>query len=184
MALLRRQDIPVTLIVSNTPLLNVPNATLNFTYQSGTTVPPAQTVNITATSGTLSYAVTQSANSPWLIVPNAGTTAAPLSVSVNPAGLAPGTYTATVNVLSATPGSTVQQIPVVLKITNDPIDLRQRQLAELPLPDRAGGARPRRASRSPAARACLSITPPPWPPRTCGSTWLQTAMAATTRSAV
>ena len=99
----------------------MPNATLNFAYQLGTTAPAAQTVNITATSGTLNYAVSQSANSAWLSVPNAGNTAAPLPVSVNPAGLAAGTYSATVNVVSATPGSTAQQIPVVLKITNDPV---------------------------------------------------------------
>jgi hypothetical protein len=110
-----QQDIPIQLVVSNAPLLNVPNATLNFVYQLGTSVPAAQTVNITATSGTLSYAVTQSANSPWLSVPNAGSTATPLAVSVNPAGLTAGTYNATVNVTSATPGSATQQIPVVLK---------------------------------------------------------------------
>ena len=67
----------------------------------------------------LSYAVAQSPNSPWLSVPNAGTTSTPLTVSVNPAGLAPGTYTATVSVTSATPGSTAQSFLVVLKVTND-----------------------------------------------------------------
>ena len=115
-----QQDIPVQLVVSNAPLLNVPNATLNFTYQLGTSAPAAQTVNITATSGILSYAVTQSTNSTWLSVPNAGNTTTPLTVSVNPAGLTPGTYTATVNVTSATPGSAAQPFPVVLKVTNDP----------------------------------------------------------------
>ena len=91
-------SIPVTLIVTNTPSLIVPNATLNFTYQLGTTAPAAQSVAITATSGTLSYAVSQTANSAWLSVPNAGITPTPLPVSVNPAGLAAGTYSATVNV--------------------------------------------------------------------------------------
>jgi uncharacterized protein (TIGR03437 family) len=116
-----QQDIPVRLVVSNTPLLNVPNATLNFAYQLGTTAPPAQTVNITATSGTLTYAVTPSANSPWLSVPNSGVTGTPLSVSINPAGLTAGTYSATINVVSATPGSLAQPIPVQLKVTNDPV---------------------------------------------------------------
>jgi uncharacterized protein (TIGR03437 family) len=116
-----QQDIPVQLVVSTTPLLNVPNATLNFAYQLGTSAPAAQTVNITATSGILSYAVTQSASSTWLSVPNAGNTTTPLTVSVNPAGLTPGTYTATVNVTSATPGSAAQPFPVVLKVTNDPV---------------------------------------------------------------
>ena len=114
-------NIPVTLIVTNTPSLIVPNATLNFTYQLGTAAPAAQSVAITATSGTLSYAVSQSANSAWLSVPNAGITTTPLPVSVNPTGLAAGTYSATVTVVSATPGSAQQQFQVVLKITNDPV---------------------------------------------------------------
>ena len=114
-----QQDIGVTLNVSNTALLNVPNATLSFTGQVGST-PPAQTVNITATSGTLLYTVTQSANSPWLTVPTAGITTTPLSVSVNPAGLVPGTYTASINIAPSTAGNSPQTIPVVLKVTNDP----------------------------------------------------------------
>ena len=36
-------------------------------------------------------------------------------------GLAAGTYSATVSVVSATPGSSAQQFGVVLKITNDPV---------------------------------------------------------------
>ncbi len=63
------------MVVGNTALLNVPNATLNFVYQLGTSAPPAQNVNITATNGALNYAVSQSANSSWLSVPNAGNTA-------------------------------------------------------------------------------------------------------------
>ncbi|MEO8597711.1 MAG: hypothetical protein ABI759_30605 [Candidatus Solibacter sp.] len=113
-----QQDIGITLLVSNTPLLTVPNATLNFTSQAGGT-PADQTVNITSTGTPLSYAVFQSANSAWLSVPNAGTTATPLTVSVNPAGLTPGSYSATVTVRSATPNSPDQTFLVVLKVTND-----------------------------------------------------------------
>ena len=43
-----------------------------------------------------------------------------LSPSIRP-GLSAGTYSGTVNVVSATPGSLAQQIPVVLKVTNDPV---------------------------------------------------------------
>ena len=171
-----QQDIAVTLNVSNTALLNVPSNTLNFSYQSGTTTPAAQTVNITATSGALSYSVTQSANSPWLVVPNAGTTAAPLSVSVNPAGLTPGTYTATINVLSATPGSAIQQIPVVLKVTNDP--LLGASVNALSFPYQIGQLTPATQSFQITSStgaplnyiASLATT-------TCGSTWLQAANA-------
>jgi uncharacterized protein (TIGR03437 family) len=112
--------VPVTLVVSATALLNVPSATLNFTAQVGAAAPAAQTVNITATSGTLVYTVAQSANSAWLTVPTAGTTTSPLSVSVNPAGLNVGTYNATIVVGYATAGGATQSIPVVLTITNSP----------------------------------------------------------------
>src|SRR5664280_859202 len=115
-----QQDIGVTLIVSNTALLNVPNATLTFTGQVGST-PPAQTVNITATSGTLLYTITQSANSPWLkLSGTAGITTTPLSVSVDPTGLVQGTYNATITIAPSSGGSPSQTIPVVLKVTNEP----------------------------------------------------------------
>ena len=176
-------DIAVTLNVSNTALLNVPNATLNFTGQLGST-PAAQTVNITATSGILNYSVTQSANSAWLSVPNAGSTATPLTVSVNPAGLPPGTYTATVNVLSATPGSTAQTDPRGIEGHQRPHHFRQRQHAELPLPDRAirpGGAQSVKITSSTGVplnyTASLATT-------TCGSAWLQAANANNSLSGV
>src|SRR6202011_3405482 len=65
-------SIPVTLNYSASPLLNVPTNTLNFVSELGGGAPADQTVNVTATSGTLSYAISQSANSSWLSVPNAG----------------------------------------------------------------------------------------------------------------
>ncbi|MEO8372355.1 MAG: hypothetical protein ABI806_24425, partial [Candidatus Solibacter sp.] len=167
-----QQDIPVKLVVSNTQLLNVPNATLNFVYQLGSNLPAAQTVNITATSGTLAYAVGQSANSPWLSVPNAGSTAAPLAVAVNPAGLAPGTYNASVNVVSAIPGSAAQTIPVILKVTNDPTITAS--VSKLSFPYQLGQAAPTsqtvKISSSTGVplnyTAALSTT-------SCGNTWLQ-----------
>ena len=166
-----QQDVPVQLVVSNAPLLIVPNATLNFAVQLGTNAPAAQTVNITATSGSLSYAVTQSANSSWLSVPNAGNTSAPLTVSVNAAGLTPGTYTATVYVTSATPGSTAQQIPVVMKVTNDPTI--SASVSELKFPYQVGQSAPaarivRVTSRTGVVlnyTASLATT-------TCGASWL------------
>ncbi len=178
-----QQDIAVTLNVSATALLNVPSNTLNFSYQSGTNAPAAQTVNITATSGALNYSVTQSANSPWLVVPNAGSTAAPLSVSVNPTGLAPGTYNATINVLSATPGSTTQQIPVVLKVTNDP--LLSATVNALAFPYQIGQATPATQSFqiTSSTGAPLNYTAT-LATTTCGSSWLLAANANNTLTGV
>jgi uncharacterized protein (TIGR03437 family) len=167
-----QQDIPVQLVVSNAPLLNVPNATLNFAYQLGTSAPAAQTVNITATSGILSYAVTQSSNSPWLSVPNAGNTTTPLTVSVNPAGLTPGTYTATVNVTSATPGSAAQPFPVVLKVTDDPVI--SASVGELKFPYQIGQSAPvvaRSVKIASSTGVVLNYTAS-LATTNCGSAWL------------
>jgi uncharacterized protein (TIGR03437 family) len=167
-----QQDIPVQLVVSNAPLLNVPNSTVNFAYQLGTSAPAAQTVNITATSGILSYAVTQTANSPWLSVPNAGNTTTPLTVSVNPAGLTPGTYTATVNVTSATPGSAAQPFPVVLKVTDDPVI--SASVSELKFPYQIGQSAPvvaRSVTIASSTGVVLNYTAS-LATTTCGSAWL------------
>jgi uncharacterized protein (TIGR03437 family) len=173
-----QQDIPVQLVVSNAPLLNVPNATLSFTGQVGST-PPAQTVKITATSGTLLYTVTQSANSQWLIVPTAGITTAPLSVSVNPAGLTAQTepYVATVSVTPATPGSAAQQFKVALTITNDPTITAS--VTALSFPFQIGQSAPvavRSVKLTSLTGVALNYTAT-LATTTCGSTWLQAANA-------
>jgi uncharacterized protein (TIGR03437 family) len=117
------QDIPVRLVVSSLPLLNVPTGTLAFTYQVGTTLPAAQTVTPTSTSTTLQYtiAATTSSGGSWLVVPSSGTTPSGFSVSVNPAGLASGTYNGTITVTGINTGSVAQQIPVVLTVSNEPV---------------------------------------------------------------
>ena len=171
----QQTNIPVTLNVSATALLNVPNATLNFIGQLGNT-PAPQTVNITATSGVLNYQVTQSASSTWLSVPNAGNTATPLTVSVNPAGLPPGTYSATVNVLSATPGSTAQTFPVVLKVTNDPTITASA--SALSFPFQIGQTAPAAQSVKITSNTGVPLTySVSVATTTCGSTWLQAANA-------
>ncbi|MCX6632634.1 MAG: hypothetical protein NTW28_33945 [Candidatus Solibacter sp.] len=166
-----QKEIGVRLVVSNTALLNVPNAALNFTGQVGIT-PLPQTVNITATSGTLLYTVTQSANSPWLTVPTAGITSTPLSVSVNPAGLAPGTYNATINVALNAVGSPAQAIPVVLKVTNDPTI--SASVSTLSFPYQIGQSAP--ATRNVKVTSSTGVPlnySASLTTTTCGATWLQ-----------
>ncbi len=113
--------IPVTLTVSSLPLLNVPTSTLNFTASLNSTTPPAQTVNITSTSATAQTynvgATTTDGNS-WIIVPATGTTAGPLSISVNPSGLVPGAYSGTVTITGQGTGNGAQQIPVTMTVSN------------------------------------------------------------------
>ena len=125
------QDVAVNLLVSNSPLLAVPSATLNFTYQLGGPAPAAQSVTATSTNvapdsptGQMPLAITAATSNnsgSWLVVPVAAVTGTPFSVSVSPAGLAPGTYTGTITVTGAGAGNGPQQIPVVLKVSADPL---------------------------------------------------------------
>jgi len=116
-------NIPVTLTVSSLPLLDVPGTTLSFAAELDSASPPPQAVTITSTSSAAqSYtaAVSTTDGNAWLVAPTTGTTAAPLSISVNATGLAPGSYTGTVTVTGVGTGNGAQQIPVTLKVSNDP----------------------------------------------------------------
>jgi len=170
-------NVPVTLNYSSTQLLNVPTATLIFVYQLGGSAPADQTVNVTATSGTLAYAISQSANSSWMIVPNAGSTTAPFTVHVNPGGLAPGTYSATINITPAN-SSTPQQIPVTLNVSNNPFI--SSNVGAMSFPYQIGQAAPAAQTFqiSSTNGVALNFTATPVT-TTCGSGWLLLNGAAT-----
>ncbi len=124
------QDIPVKLLVSITPLLNVPGATLAFNYQVGSPLPAGQSVTATSTAvaststtGQMRLVITTSTNNTgdWLSVPTQNpVTGTPFTITVNPAGLAPGTYSGTVKVTGTGAANGPQTIPVTLKVSNDP----------------------------------------------------------------
>ena len=167
-------SIPVTLNYSATALLNVPTNTLNFLSELGGSAPADQTVNVSSTSTVLSYSLSQSTNSAWLTIPNAGNTGTPFNVHVNPAGLAPGTYTATINVTPQAAGSTAQQIPVVLKISNDPfIATNVNTTAGLSFPFQTGQPAPAAQTITVASSTGVPLTFTATPTVTnCGSNWL------------
>jgi uncharacterized protein (TIGR03437 family) len=119
-------NISVKLLVSPFPLLIVPAAPLNFTFELSGVVPPSQSVTATATTGTIPFTVgvasaTNGGN--WIVVtpPAAGfSSGTPFSVAVNPVGLVTGNYTGTITVTpGAGTGSVPQQIPVNLTVAND-----------------------------------------------------------------
>jgi uncharacterized protein (TIGR03437 family) len=98
-------SVPVTVTVTQAvPALAVAPQELTFNYSVGGSVPPAQTVSITnAGGGALSWTAASS-NNYWLaIAPASGTAPGTLSVSINPANLAAGTYAATVQVTASGP---------------------------------------------------------------------------------
>ena len=117
------QNIPVTLLVSNSPLLNVSPSTVSFTAELGGSAPAPATVQVTATSGTPAINVTTSNNTPWLLYSVGSTTASgtPVTISVNPAGLTLGTYKGTLSISGSTTSNNPQTVAVTLTVANDPL---------------------------------------------------------------
>jgi hypothetical protein len=114
------KNVPVTLTVTaaTSPTMTVSPLNLTFNYQSGGTTPAAQTVNVTASSA-LSYST--GTNAAWLSVsPASGNTPGGLSVSVNPSGMAAGTYTGTVTVTGSGASNSPQKVAVTLAVTTAP----------------------------------------------------------------
>ncbi len=112
------QTYPVSLTVSSaaSSLTAPPSVTaaslalsvsaLSFTASTGGAAPASQTVSLTCSSGTTSFAATAASNQAWLVVsPLTGTTPAALTISANPAGLATGSYTGSISVASSACGS-------------------------------------------------------------------------------
>jgi uncharacterized protein (TIGR03437 family) len=107
--------VPVTLIVAPAPpSLAVSPKTLAFNYTVGASLPAARSVSITNTGGgSLSWTASASAN--WIgVSPPSGTAPATLSISVNPAGLSPGSYGA--NVQIAATGATGSPVAVAVTL--------------------------------------------------------------------
>lgn len=120
-------SIPVTLLVSNNPLLQVPTAGVTFTYQLGTALPASQTVQVTSSGSALPFTVSAApvSNGPSFLTvsPASGTSPQAITLSVNPAtlaGLAPNTYAETVTVSSPSSGNASVSIPVTLVVSNNP----------------------------------------------------------------
>jgi uncharacterized protein (TIGR03437 family) len=122
------QTVPVTLLVSNNPLLQVPSTGATFNYQTGGSIPAAQSVQITSSSTPIAFTaaatpVTGGANF-LTVTPTSGTTPQALSLALNTsvlAGLAPGTYTENVTITSGGAGNSPQSFPVTLVVSNVPV---------------------------------------------------------------
>jgi uncharacterized protein (TIGR03437 family) len=98
-------------------------STLSFSYTTGGTVPPSQSVVIIAIGATLTFtaSVSTSSGGSWLAVnPTSGPVQATLSVSVLPTGLSPGTYNGGVTLTPSGSGNTPAVISVTLNV-NAPV---------------------------------------------------------------
>jgi len=98
------------------PSLAVAPAALTFNYTAGAAAPAAQTVSITnAGAGVLSW--TASTSDYWMAVsPASGSAPGTLSVSVNPANMAAGTYTSAVQITAAGATGSPASIAITLVV--------------------------------------------------------------------
>lgn len=116
------QTVPVTVNVSTTPLLDAAPCVLEISAVLGDVAPLPQMISLSSTDATtaLNFTATVStvpAGMTWLSVdPGTGATPATLNVNVNPGSLPPGTYLASINLTSTTPGVLPQSIPVVFTL--------------------------------------------------------------------
>jgi hypothetical protein len=95
-------------------------ASLSFSASAGGANPADKTLSVTnAGGGTLSFSASDDAS--WLAVtPATGTAPGTLSVAVNVAGLAHGTYNGAVTVTASGASGSPMTIPVTLTVTNTP----------------------------------------------------------------
>src|SRR5207302_1620741 len=113
------RTVAVALTVTAAPNLTLTPSSLNFAYQVGGATPAGQSVAVASSGAALSYAVTSSAT--WLAAtPASGSTPGSLSVSVNPSGLAAGTYNGTISVSATGAGNSPQRVSVTLTVTVAP----------------------------------------------------------------
>ncbi len=117
----------VTLEVRAAPVLSLSANTMTFTSREGA-APGSQTLSITSSGAPISFRASAPGTS-WLNVsPASGTTSATVTVSVNPAGLLPRTYTGQV-VIEGTDGNSSRQtvdvslvvsapLPTIARVTN------------------------------------------------------------------
>jgi Viral BACON domain len=113
------QKVAVTLTVAaaQLPTLTATPASLSFTYQIGGSTPAAQPVSLTSSGSAVSFTATTSAT--WLgVTPTSGSTGSSVSVSVNPSGLAAGTYSGNVTITSSGASNSPKSIPVTLTVTS------------------------------------------------------------------
>ena len=126
---------PVTFTVTPAATISASPTSLTFNYSAGGSAPSAQSVTISATSGTLNWSATATSNGSWLqISPASGSTPGNLAVSVtNLSSLTPSStpYTGTITITGTTSGgaaagsqtinvslTVTAPLPTVLSVTN------------------------------------------------------------------
>ena len=113
----------MTLVVSSADVIRAAPGQLSFSYQAGASAPAATTIQVTGSSSALPIQInaTTDAGGPWLQVSGEGTTPLTMSVSINPAGLLPGTYTGTISLASEGAGNSPLLVPITLTVSTEAV---------------------------------------------------------------
>jgi len=112
-------SVPVTLTVTSGVTLILTPPTISFTYTQGGAPPPGQEVQFTTSSGSLTYSYMVNPVVNWLtVVPPGGVNPSTLALSVNPAGLSPGSYTTTIEVSADGAANSPQALGITLIVEN------------------------------------------------------------------
>jgi hypothetical protein len=107
--------VPVSLVITSAPTISVSPSLLSFAYQSGGDLPKTQAMTVAAVLATAFSASAAGGN--WLSVsPFFGSTPATLSISVNPNGLAAGTYAGSITISSQSASNSPITVPVNLVV--------------------------------------------------------------------
>ncbi len=138
--------IPVILNVVDGPVFTTGANQVAFEYQIGKAVPVAQQVAITSSGAPIAYSsMTMTADGgDWLLTGSTGSASMPstpsnLTISVNPAGLAAGTYYGVVVIDDTAGNAPPAYIPVTLQVSGSPTLTVPSQLLTFSAPA-AGGA--------------------------------------------
>ena len=121
-----RQDIPVTLTVSNVPVLSISPGVLTYSYQVGKSLPVDQFLQLTSSGSPITFTATATSTGSWIKINTPAstnlTTPASVIVSIDPialATLAPGPYTGNVTMTQST--GQVTNILVTLNVSTTPL---------------------------------------------------------------
>jgi hypothetical protein len=114
------QAVFVTLTVSAKPVpkLAVSPMSMSFTAQAGGKPPAGQTIAMVSTGEAFGFKVSTGTSASWLsATPSDGQTPGSITVSVNPSGLAAGTYNGSVSIAASDAGNSPRSVPVTLVVT-------------------------------------------------------------------
>jgi uncharacterized protein (TIGR03437 family) len=121
-------SVPVTLTVTTAGLLQVATSGVDFTYQVGTGLPAAQTLEVTSSSAAVAFTVTPapSVGGPAFldVSPAGGTTPQAVTLALDTAVtemLQPNTYSETVTISSPGLPNSAVTFPVMLVVSDNPV---------------------------------------------------------------